>query len=42
MLQAAIDHSQESVTGTVRLKLYKGSAAVIARTSPYSCIARNM
>ena len=36
MLQAAIDHSQESVTGTVRLKLYKGSAAVIARTSPYS------
>jgi argininosuccinate synthase len=24
MLQAAIDHSQEKVTGTVRLKLYKG------------------
>ena len=36
MLQAAIDHSQESVTGTVRLKLYKGSASVVARTSPYS------
>jgi argininosuccinate synthase len=26
MLQAAIDHSQEMVSGTVRLKLYKGSA----------------
>src|SRR3546814_10558607 len=25
MLQAAIDHSQEKVAGTVRLKLYKGS-----------------
>ena len=36
MLQAAIDHSQESVNGTVRLKLYKGSASVVARTSPYS------
>jgi argininosuccinate synthase len=24
MLQAAIDHSQEKVTGTVRVKLYKG------------------
>src|SRR4029077_18733084 len=36
MLQAAIDHSQEWVTGTVRLKLYKGSVAVVARSSPYS------
>ncbi|MDA0261846.1 MAG: argininosuccinate synthase [Proteobacteria bacterium] len=36
MLQAAIDHSQASVTGTVRLKLYKGTAAVVGRTSPYS------
>ena len=36
MLQAAIDHSQESVTGTVRLKLYKGTANVIGRTSPLS------
>ena len=36
MLQAAIDHSQESVTGTVRLKLYKGSANVVGRTSPLS------
>jgi argininosuccinate synthase len=36
MLQAAIDRSQEFVTGSVRLKLYKGSVAVIGRESPYS------
>jgi argininosuccinate synthase len=36
MLQAAIDHSQEKVTGTVRLKLYKGAAHVIGRKSPFS------
>jgi argininosuccinate synthase len=36
MLQAAIDYSQEKVTGTVRLKLYKGSVSVIGRKSPYS------
>jgi argininosuccinate synthase len=36
MLQAAIDKSQEFVTGTATLKLYKGSVAVIGRTSPYS------
>jgi argininosuccinate synthase len=29
MLQAAIDHSQDKVTGTVRLKLYKGLASVV-------------
>ena len=31
MLQAAIDHSQQSVTGDVRLKLYKGNASVVGR-----------
>jgi len=31
MLQAAIDKSQERVTGTVRLKLYKGSVNVVGR-----------
>ena len=36
MLQAAIDHSQEKVTGTVRLKLYKGNVAVTGRKSPHS------
>ncbi|WP_404710740.1 argininosuccinate synthase [Sphingomonas sp. MMS24-J13] len=34
MLQAAIDHSQTKVTGTVRLKLYKGSVIVTGRKSP--------
>ncbi len=36
MLQAAIDRSQEFVTGEVRLKLYKGGVGVIGRTSPWS------
>jgi len=36
MLQAAVDHSQLKVTGTVRLKLYKGSVIVVGRKSPHS------
>ena len=36
MLQAAIDHSQEHVTGTVRMKLYKGLARVVGRWSDHS------
>jgi argininosuccinate synthase len=36
MLQAAIDKSQEYVTGRVRLKLYKGGVSVVGRSSPYS------
>jgi argininosuccinate synthase len=36
MLQAAIDASQEFVTGRVRLKLYKGNAGVVGRESKYS------
>ena len=36
MLQSLIDKSQENVTGTVRLKLYKGSASVVGRKSPHS------
>lgn len=33
MLQAAIDESQQNVTGTVRLKLYKGNVMVVGRKS---------
>jgi len=33
MLQAAIDLSQRNVSGTVRVKLYKGNATVIGRES---------
>ncbi|MCF6233060.1 MAG: argininosuccinate synthase [Rhodobacteraceae bacterium] len=36
MLQAAIDASQTHVTGTVRLKLYKGLASCIGRWSDHS------
>ena len=36
MLQAAIDHSQQKVSGTVRVKLYKGNVTVIGRESPFS------
>ena len=36
MLQAAIDKSQEHVTGRVTMKLYKGNATVIGRESEHS------
>ena len=36
MLQAAIDYSQEKVTGEVRVKLYKGNVGIVGRSSPYS------
>ncbi|MGW8705655.1 argininosuccinate synthase [Brevundimonas sp. NPDC055814] len=36
MLQAAIDHSQQKVSGVVRVKLYKGNVTVIGRESPNS------
>ncbi|NJK91822.1 MAG: argininosuccinate synthase [Blastochloris sp.] len=35
-LQAAIDHSQQTVTGSVRLKLYKGNIMVAGRKSHFS------
>ena len=36
MLQALIDASQQSVTGRVRLKLYKGNVICVGRESPNS------
>nr|WP_316628119.1 argininosuccinate synthase [uncultured Brevundimonas sp.] len=36
MLQAAIDLSQEKVSGAVKVKLYKGNVSVIGRESPNS------
>jgi argininosuccinate synthase len=36
MLQAAIDLSQQYVTGRVRLKLYKGNVITVGRESRYS------
>ncbi len=42
MLQALIDNSQAFVTGEVTVKLYKGSANVIARASPYSLYSMDL
>ena len=42
MLQALIDRSQEYVTGTVRLKLYKGNATVVGRSSSYSLYSEKL
>jgi argininosuccinate synthase len=42
MLQALIDRSQEYVSGTVRLKLYKGNVIVIGRVSPASLYAQDL
>ncbi|SEM15129.1 argininosuccinate synthase [Syntrophus gentianae] len=35
-LQALIDETQKKVTGTTRMKLYKGNCIVVGRKSPYS------
>jgi len=35
-LDAFVDSTQETVTGTVRLKLYKGNITVVSRKSPHS------
>jgi argininosuccinate synthase len=35
-LQVLMDHAQRDVTGTVRLKLYKGNVTVTGRRSPRS------
>ncbi len=42
MLQALIDESQNSVSGRVRLKLYKGNVSVIGRESPNSLYSQNV
>src|SRR5579872_5271351 len=42
MLQALIDTSQEFVAGTVRLKLYKGNATVVGRSSPNSLYSQSL
>jgi argininosuccinate synthase len=41
MIQAAIDKSQERVSGTVRVKLYKGMATVVGRKSEQSLYSLN-
>lgn len=41
-LQAFIDDSQKTVTGTVRLKLYKGNVTTVGRKSPLSLYDENI
>jgi argininosuccinate synthase len=42
MLQALIDKSQEFVTGSVRLKLYKGNVILVGRSSPWSLYSQDL
>ncbi len=42
MLQAAIDYSQAHVEGEVTLKLYKGAAHLVSRTSPTSLYSEDL
>ena len=42
MLQASIDISQKSVSGTVRAKLYKGNVIITGRKSPFSLYSESL
>ena len=42
MLQAAIDQASQNVTGTVRLKLYKGNVIITGRKSPFSLYSEEL
>ncbi|WP_297210125.1 MULTISPECIES: argininosuccinate synthase [Thermodesulfovibrio] len=41
-LQKLIDETQKNVTGTVRLKFYKGNCIVLGRKSPYSLYKKEL
>jgi len=41
VLQRFIDETQQNITGTVRLKLYKGNCIVVGRKSPFSLYHEN-
>ena len=42
MLQSAIDKSQKNVTGTVRIKLYKGNVIILGRKSAHSLYSEDL
>jgi argininosuccinate synthase len=42
MMQAAIDASQENVSGIVRVKLYKGNVSVVGRKSDNSLFSQKI
>ncbi|MFN4196925.1 MAG: argininosuccinate synthase [Caldimicrobium sp.] len=41
-LKTFVESTQERVTGTIRLKLYKGSAYVVGRKSPFSLYTKTL
>jgi len=41
-MDAFINETQKNVTGTVRVKLYKGNCEAVAATSPYSLYSRQL
>jgi argininosuccinate synthase len=41
-LDAFVDETQKTVTGTVRLKLYKGSSTVVGRTAPLALYSKEL
>ncbi len=42
VLRAAIEESQKGITGTTRLKIYKGGVWVVGRHSPYSLYQKDL
>jgi argininosuccinate synthase len=42
MLRAAIEESQKNVTGTIKLKIYKGNVIIAGRKSPYSLYQKDL
>ncbi len=42
MLRSAIDESQKNVTGTTRVKIYKGSVSIAGRRSPFSLYQKDL
>lgn len=42
VLQQFVDTTQENVTGTVRVKLYKGNCTVVGRKSPHSLYSEDI
>jgi argininosuccinate synthase len=41
-LDAFMEHTQKTVTGAVRLKLYKGSSTVAGRTAPHALYSKDL
>jgi len=42
MLKAAINESQKNVSGTARMKIYKGTVSVAGRRSPFSLYQKDL